>query len=96
MEPKVSLQGYNDDESTSRLEAVEACELTTTEDEEGSIQSNKDSKRKSPPPNIQASTHTKQPKKLLISSDNSKQRKTMSDHARKQKARQHTNDLTGS
>jgi Tfp pilus assembly protein PilE len=49
MEPEVSLQG-DKEESTSRLEA---CEVTTNK-EEGSIQSNKDSKRKSTPPNIQA------------------------------------------
>jgi hypothetical protein len=61
MEPEVGLKGDNDKESTSRLEEVEACELTTNQ-EEGSIQSNKDLKRKSPPPNIQASTHTKWPK----------------------------------
>jgi hypothetical protein len=80
MQPEVSLQGDNK-ESTSRLEEVEACKLTTDK-EEGLIQSNKDSKRKSTPPNIQA---TKGPKKVLISSENSKQRKTMWDHARNQK-----------
>jgi hypothetical protein len=64
MEAEVGLQG-DEEESTSRLEA---CGLTTHQ-EEGSIQSNKDSKRKSTPPNIQA---TKQPKKLLVSSENSK------------------------
>jgi hypothetical protein len=58
MEPEVSLQG-DKEESTSRLLA---CELPTNK-EEGSTQSNKDSKRKSTPPNIQA---TKRPKKLLI------------------------------
>ena len=67
MEPDVSLQG-DEEESTSRLLA---CELTTDK-EEGSTQSNKDSKRKSTPPNIQA---TKRPKKLLVSSENSKQRR---------------------
>ncbi len=59
MEPEVSLQG-DKQESTSRLLA---CGLTTNK-EEGSTQSNKDSKRKSTPPNIQA---TKRPKKLLVS-----------------------------
>jgi hypothetical protein len=54
MEPKVSLQDDEDDKSTSRLEEVE-----TTKDKEGSIQSNKDLKCKSPPPYIQASMHTK-------------------------------------
>ncbi len=88
MEPEVSLQG-DEEESTSRLLA---CELTTGK-EEGSTQSNKDSKRKSTPPNIQA---TKRPKKLLVSSENSKQRRTMSDHARNQKGRQDTDDSTKS
>jgi hypothetical protein len=45
MEPKVSLQGDGDDDSTCRLEEVDACRQTTG-DEEGLIQSNKDSKRK--------------------------------------------------
>ena len=88
MEPEVSLQG-DEEESTSRLLA---CELTTDK-EEGSTQSNKDSKRKSTPPNIQA---TKRPKKLLVSSENSKQRRTMSDHARNQKGRQDTDNSTES
>jgi hypothetical protein len=58
-EPGVSLHG-DKEESTSRLLA---CELTTDE-EEGSTQYSKDSKRKSTPPYIQA---TKWPKKLLVS-----------------------------
>jgi hypothetical protein len=37
MEPKVSLQGDNDNGATSRIEEVEACELTMDQDEEGSI-----------------------------------------------------------
>jgi hypothetical protein len=79
---------YGDEEgSTSRL-----GELTTNE-EEGSTQSNKDSERESTPPNIQA---TKPPKKLLVSSENSKQRRTMSDHARNQKGKQDTDDATAS
>jgi hypothetical protein len=87
MEPQVSMQGDGDeDESTSKIDEVEASGQTT-DDEEGSIQSYKDSKRKSPPPNIQAYTHTKRPKHM----------KTMSDHGKGQKAtRQDTDDSTGS
>jgi hypothetical protein len=96
VEPEVSLQGDNDNNrSTSRIEEAEACQLITVEDEEGSIQPNKDSKRISPVPNIQASTHTKQPNKL-VSSEKSKQRKAMLDHARKQKAREDTSNPAGS
>jgi hypothetical protein len=50
MEPKVSLHdGDGDDNSTCGLEEAEASGQTT-DNEEGSIQSNKDSKRKSSPP----------------------------------------------
>jgi hypothetical protein len=71
MEPKVSLHdGDGDDNSTCGLEEAEASGQTIDK-EEGSIQSNKDSKRKSTPPTkIQSYTHTKQPKKL-VSSENS-------------------------
>ncbi len=86
MEPEVSLQG-DKEESTSRLLAYEL----TTDKEEGSAQSNKDSKRKPTPFNIQA---TKRPQRLLISSENSKQRRRMSDHARNQKGRQDIDDST--
>jgi hypothetical protein len=98
MEPKVSLHdGDGDDNSTSGIEEAEASGQTTDK-EEGSIQSNKDSKRKSPPPtSIQSYTHTKRPKKLVLSEKSNKQRTTMPDHEKKQKAaRPDTNDSTGS
>ncbi len=92
MDTKVSLHdGDGSDNSTSEIEEAAEASGQTTDDEEGSIQSNKDSKRKSTPPNIQA---TKRPKKLLVSSENSKQRRTMSDHARNQKGRQDTDNST--
>jgi hypothetical protein len=98
MEPKVSLHdGDGDDDSTCGLEEAEACGQTT-DDEEGSIQSNKDPKRKSPPPtNIQSYTHTKRPKKFVSSENSIKQRTTMPDHEKKQKAaRPDTDNSTGS
>jgi hypothetical protein len=69
MEPKVSLHdGDGNDDSTSGIEEAAEAIGQTTDDEEGSIQSNKDSKRKSPPPtSIQSYTYTKQPKKLVSS-----------------------------
>jgi hypothetical protein len=86
MEPKViPKQGDVDSESTRRAEEVEASGQTT-DDEEESIQSYKDSKRKSPPPNIQVSTHTKRPK----------QTKTMADHENRQTAKHDTDNSTGS
>jgi hypothetical protein len=86
MEPKViPKQGDVDSESTRRAEEVEASGQTT-DDEEESIQSYKDSKRKSPPPNVQVSTHTKRPK----------QTKTMLDHENSQTAKHDTDDSTGS
>jgi hypothetical protein len=98
MEPKVSLHdGDGDDDSTCGLEEAKASGQTTG-DEEGSIQSNKDSKQKSPPPtNIQPYTHTKGPQKLVSSENSIKQRTTMPDHEKKQKAaRPDTDDSTGS
>jgi hypothetical protein len=96
MEPKVSLHdGDGEYGSTCGLEETEACGRTT-DAKEGSIQSNKDSKRKSPT-NIQLYTHTKRPKKLVSSENSIKQRTTMPDHEKKQKAaRPDTNDSTGS
>jgi hypothetical protein len=86
MEPKViPKQGDVHSESTCRAEEVEASGQTT-DDEEESIQSYKDSKRKSPPPNIKVSTHTKRPK----------QTKTMADHENSQTAKHDTDDSTGS
>jgi hypothetical protein len=85
MEPKVNLQGDDGDDSTSGLKEAEACRQTT-DNEKGSIQSNKDSKRKSPPPtNIQAYTHTKRPKKLVSSEISIKQRMTIPDHEKNKK-----------
>jgi hypothetical protein len=91
MEPKVSLHdGEGDDNSTSEIEEAD--------DEEGTIQSNKDSKRKSlPPTNIQSYTHTKRPTKLVSSENSNKQRTPMPDHEKRQKtARPDTDDSTGS
>jgi hypothetical protein len=87
MEPKVSLHdGDGNNDLTFGLEEAEASGQTTG-NEEGSIQSNKDSKRKSSPPtNIQSYMHTKQPKKLVSSEKSKKQRMTMPDHEKKQKA----------
>jgi hypothetical protein len=81
MEPKVSLHdGDRDDDSTCGLEEAKACGQTT-DNEEGSIQSNKDLKQKSPHPiNIQSYTHTKQPKKLVSLENSIKQRTTIPDH----------------
>jgi hypothetical protein len=61
MDTKVSLHdGDGNDDSTSGIEEAAEASVQTTDDEEGSIQSNKDSKRKSPPPtSIQSYTHTK-------------------------------------
>jgi hypothetical protein len=69
MDPKVSLQdGDGNDDSTSGIEEAAEASGQTTDNEEGSIQSNKDSKRKSPPPtSIQSYTHTKRLKKLVSS-----------------------------
>jgi hypothetical protein len=86
IQPKVSLYDCDgDDDSTCGLEEAEACGQTT-DDKEGSIQSNKDSKRKSPPPtNIQSYTHTKRPKKLVSPENSTKQRTTMPDHEKNKK-----------
>jgi hypothetical protein len=99
MDTKVSLHdGDGDDDSTSGIEEAAEASVQTTDDEEGSIQSNKDSKRKSPPPTgIQSYTHTKQPKKLVSSEKSNKQRTLVSDHEKRQKAAgQDTDDSTGS
>jgi C4-dicarboxylate-specific signal transduction histidine kinase len=98
MKPKVSLHhGDGNDGLTSGTEEAEASGQITG-DEEGPIQSNKDSKRKSPPPtSIQSYTHTKRPKKLVSSEKSNKQRTTVLDHEKKQKAaRPDTDDSTGS
>jgi hypothetical protein len=99
MDTKVSLHdGDGNNDSTSGLEEAAEASVQTTGGEEGSIQSNKDSKRKSPPPtSIQSYTHTKQPKKLISSEKSNKQRTTMPDHEKRQKAAgQDTDDSTGS
>jgi hypothetical protein len=88
MKPKVSLHdGDGTDDSTSGIEEAAEASGQITGDEEGSIQSNKDSKRKSPPPtSIQSYTHTKRPKKLVSSEKSNKQRTTMPDHEKQQKS----------
>jgi hypothetical protein len=99
MDTKVSLHdGDGDDDSISGIEEAAEASRQTTNDDEGSIQSNKDSKRKSPPPtSIQSYTHTKRPKKLVSSEKSNKQRTSMPDHEKKQKtARPDTDDSTGS
>jgi hypothetical protein len=82
MEPKVSLHdGDGNDNSTSGIEEAAEASGQTSDDEEGSIQSNKDSKQKSPPPtSIQSYEHTKQPKKLVSSEKSKKQRTPVPDH----------------
>jgi hypothetical protein len=51
MDPKVSLHyGDGNNDSTSGIEEAAEASGQTTDNKEGSIQSNKDSKRKSPPP----------------------------------------------
>jgi hypothetical protein len=51
MEPKVSLHdGDCNDDSTRGIEEAAEASVQTIDDQEGSIQSNKDSKRKYPPP----------------------------------------------
>jgi hypothetical protein len=86
LEPKVSLHdGDSNNDSTCGLEEAEVSGQTTV-DEEGLIQSNKDSKQKSPPPtSIQSYRHTKQPKKLVSSENSNKQRTTMPDHEKNKK-----------
>jgi hypothetical protein len=99
MDPKVSIHdGDGNNESTSGIEEAAEASRQTTGDKEGLIQSNKDSKQKSPPPtSIQSYTHTKRPKKLVSSEKSNKQRRTVPDHEKKQKAaRTDTNDSTGS
>jgi hypothetical protein len=99
MDPKVSLHdGDGNNDSTSGIEEAAEASGQTTDNEEGSIQSNKDSKQKSPlPTSIQLYTHTKRPKKLVSSEKSNKQRTTVPDHEKKQKAaRTDTDDSTGS
>jgi hypothetical protein len=82
MDPKVSLHDSsgNNDLSGGIEEAAEASGQTTGH-KEGSIQSNKDSKRKYPPPtSIHSYTHTKRPKKLVSSEKSNKQRTSVPDH----------------
>jgi hypothetical protein len=99
IDPKVSIHdGDGNDDSTSGIEKAAEASGQTTGNEEGLIQSNKDSKQKSPPPtSIQSYTHTKRPKKLVSSEKSNKQRTTVPDHEKKQKAaRPDTDDSTGS
>jgi hypothetical protein len=100
MDPKLSLHdGDGNDDSTSGIEeAAEVSVQTTTNDKEESIQSNKDSKRKSPlPTSIQSYKHTKGPKKLVSSEKSNKQRTPVPNHEKKQKAaRPDSDDSTGS
>jgi hypothetical protein len=77
MDPtKVSLHdGDGNNNSTSGIKEAAEASVQTKGDEEGSIQSNKDLKQKSPPPtSIQSYTHTKRPKKLVSSEKSNKQR----------------------
>ena len=96
MDPKVSL--HDGGNSTSGIEEAAEASGQTTNDKEGSIQSDKDSKRKSPPPtSIQSNTHTKRPKKLVSSEESNKQRTSVPDHEKRQKsAGQDIDDSTGS
>jgi hypothetical protein len=99
MDTKISLDdGNGTDDLTSGIEEAAEASVQTTDDDEGLIQSNKDSKRKSPPPSsIQSYTHTKRPKKLVSSEKSNKQRTSVPDHKKKQKAaRPDTDDSTGS
>ncbi len=99
MDPKVSLHdGDGNDDSTSGIEEAAEASRQTANNQEGSIQSNKDSKRKSSPhTSIKSYTHTKRPKKLVSSEKSNKQRTTVPDHEKKQKAaRPDTDDSTGS
>jgi hypothetical protein len=99
MDTKVSLHdGDGNDNSTSGIEEAAEVSVQTAGDDEGSIQSNKDSKRKSPPPtSIQSYTHTKRPKKLVSSDKSNKQRTSVPDHEKRQKAGgQDTDDSNGS
>jgi hypothetical protein len=61
MDPKLSLHDVDgNDDSTSGIEEAAKASGQTTDDEEGSIQSKKDSKQKSAPPtSIQSYTHSK-------------------------------------
>jgi hypothetical protein len=87
MDTKVSLHdGDGDDNSTSGIEEAAEASVQTTDDNEGSIQSNKDSKRKSPPPtSIQSYAHTKRPRKLVSSEKSYKQRTSVPDHEKNTK-----------
>jgi hypothetical protein len=100
MDPKVSLHdGDGNNDSTSGIEEAAEASGQRTDDKEGFIQSNKDSKRKSPPPttSIHSYTHTKRPKKLVSSEKSNKQRTSVPDHEKKQKAAgPDTDDSTGS
>jgi hypothetical protein len=88
MDPKLSLHDSDgNDDSTSEIEEAAEASVQTTDDKEEPIQSNKDSKRKSPPPtSIQSYKHTKGPKKLVSSEKSNKQRTPVPDHEKKQKA----------
>jgi hypothetical protein len=99
MDTKVSLHdGDGVDNSTSGIEEAAEASVQTTDGGEGSIQSNKDSKRKSPPPtSIHSYTHTKRPKKLVSSERSNKQRTSVPDHEKRQKAASPDTDVsTGS
>ena len=86
MELKVSLESHDNSASTGKPEEVEACELTSDDNDEGSNQSNKHLKRKSPPPNNQASTHTKRPNNNTIVSNNNKSCNSTNNDSQKQPA----------
>jgi hypothetical protein len=94
IDPKVSLHdGDSNNDSTSGIEEAVEASRQTTGDNEGSIQSNKDSRRKSPPPtSIQSYTHTKRPKKLVSSEKSNKPRALVPDHEKKKAARPDTVD----
>jgi hypothetical protein len=89
MNPKVSLHdGDGNNGSTRGIEEDAEESVQTTGDEEGPIQSNKDSKQKSPPPtSIQSYMHTKRPKKLVSSEKSNKQRMLVPDHEKKKSSK---------
>jgi hypothetical protein len=91
METKVSLHdGDGNVDSTSGIEEAAEASEQTTGDKEGSIQSNKDLKQKSPPPNsILSYTHTKRPRSLVSSEISNKQRTTVPDHEKSKKQQDH-------
>jgi hypothetical protein len=89
MKPKISLHdGDGNGDSTSGIEEAAEASGQTANNQEGSIQSNKDSKRKSSPhTSIKSYTHTKRPKKLVSSEKSNKQRTSVPDHEKKKSSK---------